>query len=156
MSRRSLNPLSGLRLLWWLVRLLRQEDIRLVHGFTLKCAIYGSLAARWAGVAARLNAVTGLGYVFISQAPRARLLRPLVRGLLRQAAREKALTQFNETAVSRPQRWRSIANCWTHPLRDNARPRPPRHEGFGGGLAAAGTLADEHDLFSQPFEESVD
>ncbi len=85
MARRSLNPLREAALLWHLVRLLRRERPALVHGFTIKCAVYGSLAARLAGVPARVNAVAGMGYVFTSAQLKARLLRPVVRGLLRLA-----------------------------------------------------------------------
>jgi glycosyltransferase involved in cell wall biosynthesis len=72
-------------LLLRLVRLLRRERPDVVHGFTIKCAVYGSLAARLAEVPARVNAVAGMGYVFISDAPKARLLRPLVRALMKLA-----------------------------------------------------------------------
>lgn len=89
MDRRSLNPLREILLLLWLARLLRQEDVELVHGFTIKCAIYGSLAARLAdpfrGGRARVSAVAGLGYVFTSRDLKARMLRPLVRLLMRVA-----------------------------------------------------------------------
>jgi glycosyltransferase involved in cell wall biosynthesis len=85
MSRRSLNPLRELALLWHLVKLFRREKPTLVHGFTIKCAVYGSLAARFAGVPARVNAVAGMGYVFTSDDAKARLLRPVVRALLRIA-----------------------------------------------------------------------
>jgi glycosyltransferase involved in cell wall biosynthesis len=56
-----------------------------VHGFTIKCAVYGSIAARLAGIPARVNAVAGMGYVFTSNAPRALVLRPVIRKLLRFA-----------------------------------------------------------------------
>ena len=85
MDRRSLNPFREVLLLWRLVRLFRRERPDVVHGFTIKCAVYGSLAARLAGVPARVNAVAGMGYVFTSNSLKARLLRPLVRGLLRLA-----------------------------------------------------------------------
>ena len=85
MARRSLNPLREAVLLWHLVRLLRREQAVLVHGFTIKCAVYGSLAARLAGVPARVNAVAGMGYVFTSPQLKARVLRPVVRSLLRLA-----------------------------------------------------------------------
>lgn len=85
MDRRSLHPLREARLLLHLWRLLRRERPQLVHGFTIKCAVYGSLAARLAGVPARVNAVAGMGYVFTSADRRARLLRPLVRRLFRPA-----------------------------------------------------------------------
>jgi glycosyltransferase involved in cell wall biosynthesis len=85
MDRRSLNPLRELALLWHLWRLFRRERPALVHGFTIKCAVYGSVAARLARVPARVNAVAGMGYVFTSGDTRARLLRPLVRAMLRLA-----------------------------------------------------------------------
>lgn len=85
MKRRSLNPLRELVLLMWLKHLIVQEKADLIHGFTIKCAVYGSLAARLAGVPARVNAVAGMGYVFTSDDLKARLLRPVVRTLLRLA-----------------------------------------------------------------------
>lgn len=85
MDRRSLNPVREALLLLHLVRLLRRERPDIVHGFTIKCAVYGSLAARVAGVPGRVNAVAGMGYVFISDSPKARVLRPIVRALLRVA-----------------------------------------------------------------------
>lgn len=83
MDRRSLNPLREAALLIWLRRLLVAEQVDLVHGFTIKCAVYGSLAARLAGVKARVNAVAGMGYVFTSTDLKACLLRPVVRALMR-------------------------------------------------------------------------
>ncbi len=85
MDRRSLNPLREALLLLHLVRLLRCECPDIVHGFTIKCAVYGSLAGRIVGVPARANAVAGMGYVFISNGFEARMLRPVVRTLLKLA-----------------------------------------------------------------------
>lgn len=85
MDRRSLNPLREALLLWHLIRLFRCEHPDVMHGFTIKCAVYGSLAARLAGVPARVNAVAGMGYVFTSNALKARRLRPVVRILLKLA-----------------------------------------------------------------------
>jgi glycosyltransferase involved in cell wall biosynthesis len=83
MQRRSLNPLRELALVWWLRQLFRRERVDLVHGFTIKSAVYGSLAARLGGVPARVSSVAGLGYVFTSADAKARVLRPLVRLALR-------------------------------------------------------------------------
>jgi glycosyltransferase involved in cell wall biosynthesis len=85
MVRRSLNPLREYALVQWLRRLIAIEHVDLVHGFTIKCAVYGSIAARLEGVPARVNAVAGMGYVFTSNAPRALVLRPVVRQLFRYA-----------------------------------------------------------------------
>ncbi|WIG56918.1 MAG: glycosyltransferase family 4 protein [Rhodanobacteraceae bacterium] len=87
MDRRSVNPLRETALLLRVAALLRHERPALLHNFTIKSAVYGSLAARMAGVPARINAVDGLGYVFASNDRKARILRPAVRTLLRSALR---------------------------------------------------------------------
>ena len=85
MDRRSLNPLRELVLLFWLRALLRRERVDLIHGFTIKCAVYGAIAGRLARTPARVSAVAGMGYVFTNRDLKARVLRPLVRALLRIA-----------------------------------------------------------------------
>lgn len=85
MERRSLHPLREMQLIWWLARLVRSEHVEIVHGFTIKCAVYGSLAARFGAAKARVLAFTGFGYVFTSTDLRARLLRPAVRTMMRLA-----------------------------------------------------------------------
>jgi glycosyltransferase involved in cell wall biosynthesis len=83
MDRRSLNVWREVVLLDRLRGFFRRERVDLVHGFTIKSAVYGSVAAKFAGVGARVNAVAGMGYVFSSDDLQARLLRPVVRGLAR-------------------------------------------------------------------------
>jgi glycosyltransferase involved in cell wall biosynthesis len=82
MDRRSLNPLRELATIWRIATLLRRERPALIHNFTVKCSVYGSLAARLAGGIPRVNAIAGLGYVFSSDDAKARLLRPVTRALL--------------------------------------------------------------------------
>ena len=85
MARRSLNPFRELGLVLWLCKIMRQECTDLIHGFTIKGAVYGAIAARLAGVSLRVSGIDGLGYVFASSDLKARLLRPLVRSMLRIA-----------------------------------------------------------------------
>lgn len=85
MHRQNGTALSELRVIRNLAQIYRRERPDVVHHFTIKCVIYGSIAARLAGVRSLINAVAGLGYVFTSRSVRARLLRPIVRGLLRVA-----------------------------------------------------------------------
>ncbi|MCO5119222.1 MAG: glycosyltransferase family 4 protein [Burkholderiaceae bacterium] len=83
MRRRSLNPMREARMVLSLADIYRDEKPSLVHHFTLKCIVYGGIAARLARVPAAVHAVAGLGYVFASKRLRTRLvLRPLVRRLL--------------------------------------------------------------------------
>ena len=63
-DRRALNPLADLKLLWRLYRWYRRERPDIVHHFTIKPVIYGSIAARLARVPRVVNTVTGLGFVF--------------------------------------------------------------------------------------------
>ncbi len=79
MERRSLNPFGEAALLARIAALLRRERIDIVHGFTIKPAIYAGLAGRMAGVRGRVSAVAGMGFVFISDSLKARMLRPVVR-----------------------------------------------------------------------------
>jgi glycosyltransferase involved in cell wall biosynthesis len=85
MKRRSLNPLYEIASVLWLRKLIRRECFDLVHGFTIKGAVYGALAAKLARVQARVCSVDGLGYVFATNDIKAKCLRPLVRMLLRFA-----------------------------------------------------------------------
>jgi glycosyltransferase involved in cell wall biosynthesis len=83
MRRSSLNPLREVWTLRQLTRVLRAERPDMLHNFTVKCAIYGALAARAARVPAVVNAVAGMGYVFTSDQVQARMLRPVVKLLMR-------------------------------------------------------------------------
>ena len=87
MERRSLNPFRESALILWLRRLIEFENIDLVHGFTIKCAIYGALAARLArrprGKVASVSSIAGMGYVFTNGGLLARALRPLVIAFMR-------------------------------------------------------------------------
>jgi glycosyltransferase involved in cell wall biosynthesis len=84
MDRASLNPLREALVLRRLAQLLKDESPDLLHNFTVKCAVYGALAARTSAVPAVVNAVAGMGYVFTSNHPKARVLRPVVSELMRR------------------------------------------------------------------------
>jgi glycosyltransferase involved in cell wall biosynthesis len=85
-SRKGRNPVAELRALYRLIRTYRQIRPDLVHHVTIKPIIYGSIAARFAGPCAVINAVTGLGFSF-STSRRAAVWRPLVKLLYRLALR---------------------------------------------------------------------
>ncbi len=91
-DKRALNPLADLKLLWWLYRWYRQERPDIVHHFTIKPVIYGSIAARLAGVPRTVNTVTGLGFVFSESAKP--WLRRLVEAQYRVALAKVHYTFF--------------------------------------------------------------
>lgn len=83
MNRRSVNPVTELATIWRLIRVYRAEKPDLVHHFTIKSVLYGSVAAKFTAIPAIVNAVAGLGYIFSSSSLYARILRPFVRAMLR-------------------------------------------------------------------------
>lgn len=83
--RNGVNPFAEMRTLAAIIRLYAEERPDLVHQVTLKPILYGSIAAALCGVPAAVNALTGLGYVFISEGRVARFLRPLVGAAMRLA-----------------------------------------------------------------------
>jgi len=87
MSRRGAFPYSETRTLLKLGSIYRHERPDLVHHHTIKPVMYGTLAARWSGVDAVVNSITGLGYLFSSHQWRARFLRLIVKPALGQLLR---------------------------------------------------------------------
>ncbi|MDX1486092.1 MAG: glycosyltransferase family 4 protein [Alphaproteobacteria bacterium] len=83
MSRSSINPLHLAACVLRIARIYRAFRPDIVHHVALKPALLGSIAAGLAGVQRIINAIAGLGYVFASTGPRARLLRPVLRAALR-------------------------------------------------------------------------
>ena len=81
-DKRGINPIADLRLMFCLFRWYRLERPRIVHHFTIKPVIYGSIAAKAAGVPVIINTVTGLGYLFTDQdlAWLSKIVRVLYRG----------------------------------------------------------------------------
>jgi len=83
------QPHKDLLLLWRLHRLLRRAQPDVLLGFTVKPNVYGSIAARWAGVPV-VNNIAGLGAAFI----RVGLLTRVVKLLYRVALRRSQVVFF--------------------------------------------------------------
>ncbi len=80
-GRQTLAPFKELVALNNLREIYLQEKPDLVHHFTVKPVLYGSIAARLANVKGIVNCITGLGYIFLSTDLKARLIRPLAKSL---------------------------------------------------------------------------
>jgi len=85
LARRSINPVVEGLFLLWLIRLLRYEKPNILHNFTLKCVLWGSIAALAAKVSFRVNELTGLGFVFSSNGLKAKSIRSIVHFLFKFA-----------------------------------------------------------------------
>ncbi|GLQ89885.1 glycosyltransferase family 4 protein [Dyella flagellata] len=137
MNRASLNPLREAATLYHLVAVLRQEQPDLLHNFTVKCAVYGAFAARFARIPAVVNAVAGMGYVFTSDKPKARMLRPLVKTLMRATlGSERSLlvlqnpddaTTFAHAGLIPPERIRVILSSGVNTNRFQPAKHSPEH-----------------------------
>jgi glycosyltransferase involved in cell wall biosynthesis len=81
--RGRLSPFAMLATILALRRIYREVAPDLVHHVALQPTILGSLAALGRPIA-RVNAITGLGYAFISDSARARVVRAAIGMLLRR------------------------------------------------------------------------
>jgi len=66
-SRRGINPLKELLTIWRIYIVYNRIQPDFIHHFTSKVAIYGSFAARLAGIKNVVSSITGLGYAFINK-----------------------------------------------------------------------------------------
>ena len=100
LRRGSLRPIAEIRALVHLVWLYRKERPDVVHHFTIKPNIYGSIAALVARVPRVLNTWTGLGYTF-SDARLAKVLRVFLLPLMRLIHRSARVWTIFETEHDR-------------------------------------------------------
>lgn len=77
LRQHGLNPLLELRTLLALRALYREIQPDLLHHVSIKPVIYGGIAARLSGCDKVVQAMSGLGYVFVDQSPKAKLLNKL-------------------------------------------------------------------------------
>ena len=94
MRRRGMAPWRELKTLLELSMIYRRERPDVVHHVAMKPVIYGAVVARLTGVPTVINALAGLGFVFVSAGLRARLLRPLIKMALRVALRGPSISNL--------------------------------------------------------------
>lgn len=82
-NRSSINPLSELDAILRLWSIYKAKKIDLVHHFTIKACLYGTIAAKGAKIYRVINSVTGLGHVFVSSRRRSMFLREMLKPVYR-------------------------------------------------------------------------
>jgi glycosyltransferase involved in cell wall biosynthesis len=97
-ARSSVNPLAEAHALVDLLRIYRREKPDLVHHFTIKACLYGTIAAKGARVYRVINAVTGLGHVFLGTRKRSRLLRKAIKPVYKAAFKARRATVVFQNA----------------------------------------------------------
>ncbi len=75
LERNNKNPFHGLWIIFKLVQIYRRERPDLIHHVAMMPILYGSWAAKIAGVSTVVNAFTGLGYLFAERGVGNRFLR---------------------------------------------------------------------------------
>jgi glycosyltransferase involved in cell wall biosynthesis len=83
LDRSGVNPLHDRKTIAELLRIYREERPDIVHHVALKPTLYGAYCARRTGVPVVINALGGLGFLFMARSLPARLLRRAVRVCLR-------------------------------------------------------------------------
>lgn len=84
--RGSVNPFAALSSIWEIARLYRRERPSIVHHVSQKPILLGSIAARLARVPRIVNALTGLGFLFVAATLKARIVRAVLLPVLRNIA----------------------------------------------------------------------
>jgi glycosyltransferase involved in cell wall biosynthesis len=107
-DRQGLNPLKDVATIKDVVELYRALKPDLVHHVAVKPIIYGSLAAKITNIPVIVNAMPGLGYVFVSRQLKARLIRPGVAVAFRLLvnARNSRVIVENHDDMKRWVAWR--------------------------------------------------
>jgi len=98
-DRSGLNPIRDVKTWAAIHRVYRRYKPDLVHHVAMKPTLYGTLAALLCGVPHVVNAMAGMGFLFISQGAKARLLRGLITGLmgwLNRRARVRVIVQNDD------------------------------------------------------------
>lgn len=83
MNKTGTSVIGDLKYFWKLFCLIRKEKPDITLGYTVKPVVYGSIAARLAGVKNINSMVTGGGYVFTANTWKAKILGVIVRFLYR-------------------------------------------------------------------------
>lgn len=83
LNRSGRNPLADLSAILEIRRLYAEVEPDLVHQVAMKPVLYGSIAAWLAGVPFVVNAMAGLGFLFISGGLFARIARPVIATLFK-------------------------------------------------------------------------
>lgn len=82
-NRKLSNPLSEIRKFSEILKILRRLKPDVVHNVAMKPVFYGTLAARIAGTPTIINALAGMGFLFVSENPVVIAFRRLAVFLLR-------------------------------------------------------------------------
>ncbi len=73
LNRAGFNPLKDINLLIKYYKIIKKENIDIVHSYTIKPNIYGSIAAKLSGIKKVYPTLNGIGYAFTGNGVKARI-----------------------------------------------------------------------------------
>lgn len=85
MQRNGINPITDFILMTDLCKILRKEKPHAIFAYTIKPVIYGSIAAKLAGVPSIYSMITGTGYIFLNVNLKSRIIGLIARNLFKFA-----------------------------------------------------------------------
>lgn len=94
LSRGGMNPLSDIKLMLNYLRIYRRESPDFIFHYTIKPNIYGTFAAKIAGIRS-FAMVAGLGYVFTADGVGCKIARALYKTALSMSQKVLVLNRFN-------------------------------------------------------------
>ena len=97
MNKNGVNPVKDLEYQKALCDLFKKEKPDAVLGYTSKPVIYGSIAAKKAGVPHIAAMVTGAGYAFTAQTKKAKIIKAIMSVLYKRAFRCADVVIFQNT-----------------------------------------------------------
>lgn len=165
-ERSSLNPLKEVRAIQNIYSAILPLNLDLLHTFTAKPNIYGTIAAHLAKVPRIINLVEGLGSFYLEDDPKSRLVRSMIETLYRQCFKFSERVMFvnrddPEYLISRgvikadkvfvikgvgidTREWKNPYTKKSLPLVVTMIARAIRHKGVFEFAAAADTLTREY------------
>ncbi len=96
-SRKSLNPLKELKTIHNIFKAIKPLKLDILHSFTAKPNIYGAVAGDLAKVPVIISTVTGLGSFYISENPKAKIVRNTMEKLYKSALKKSSGVIFQNS-----------------------------------------------------------
>ncbi len=98
-KRKCINPWHELKIIIKIIKVLKKEQPDIIHNIALKPIIYGSVAAKFARIENVINAIVGLGVVFINRGFNALIVRRILTYCYRfvfSVSRSKVIFENND------------------------------------------------------------
>lgn len=94
LSRTGVNPIKEFLSVLELIKIIKKEKPDIVHNFTIKANIYGTIVAKFFSKARIVNTVTGLGYVYTESSKSSQFNRWVIKNIWISALRMSGSVLF--------------------------------------------------------------